>query len=219
LGIAAGSNYAFLDTTQCSVDYIPTLFNITINVQAKNITVLPISDGKDISPSGNISHTSTRQLELISNDQTNLYQSLLGNSFMSSIGNYNISQANSSTPPTEATATLAGVTNAVSAMLDAILVGYASAQLMIGNQSSVTEVVVTTQALQVGQRAYIYAMFAFNLVVMMITLEEAIRTMFWRGLGKWSYVDIDAVIASSWKGGKSLTDGFVDEDRELTNKS
>jgi hypothetical protein len=43
VGIAAGSNYAFLNTTQCSVDHIPTLFNITFDVKAKNITVLPVS--------------------------------------------------------------------------------------------------------------------------------------------------------------------------------
>jgi hypothetical protein len=218
VGITAGSNYAFLNTTQCSVDYIPTLFNITIGVKAKNITVLPISSSKDINPDGNISHTATRQLELISNDQTNLYQSLLGNSFMSSIGNYNISQANSSTPPTEAASSLAGVTNAISAMLDDILVGYASAQLMVGNHSTVAEVVVTTTALQVGQRAYIYTMFALNLVLIIVTFEEAIRTMFWKELRKWNYMDIDAVIASSWKGGRNLTNGFGDEDREVANK-
>ena len=43
VGIAAGSNYAFLNTTQCSVDYIPTLFNITFDVKAKHITFLPVS--------------------------------------------------------------------------------------------------------------------------------------------------------------------------------
>ena len=218
VGITAGSNYAFLNTTQCSVDYIPTLFNITIDVKAKYITVLPISSSEEINLEGNIAHTSTRQLELISNDQTNLYQSLLGNSFMSSIGNYNISQANSSTPLTEATSTLAGVTNAVSAMLDDILVGYASAQLMVGNQSTVTEAVVTTMALKIGQRVYIYAMFAFNLVVVIITFEEAIRTMFWRELGKWNYMDIEAVIVSSWKGGRNITEALGIRGGQMTNK-
>jgi hypothetical protein len=43
MGIAAGSNYAFLSTTQRLVDYLPTLFNITFDVKAKNITALPVS--------------------------------------------------------------------------------------------------------------------------------------------------------------------------------
>ncbi|KAE8445819.1 hypothetical protein EG329_012877 [Mollisiaceae sp. DMI_Dod_QoI] len=219
VGIAAGSNYAFLNETQCSVDYIPTLFNITVDVKAKNITVLPISSSEDINLEGNIAHTSTRQLELISNDQTNLYQSLLGNSFMSSIGNYNISQENSTTPPTEATATLVGVTNAVAAMLDDILVGYASAQLMVGNQSTVTEAVVTTMALKIRQRGYIYAIFVFNLVIVIITFEEAIRTMFWREMGKWNYMDIEAVIVSSWKGGcRNIAEALGDRGGKMANK-
>jgi hypothetical protein len=89
---------------------------------------------------------------------------------------------------------------------------------MVGNHSTVAEVVVTTTALQVGQRAYIYAMFALNLVLIIVTFEEAIRTTFWKELRKWNYMDIDAVIASSWKGGRNLTESFGDEDREVANK-
>ena len=152
MGIAAGSGYAFLNTTQCSIDYIPMLFNITVSVQARNISVIAASPSKDINPEGNLIHAATRQLELISNDQTNLYQSLLGNSFARSIGDYNISQANSSIPLTEASSTLAGLTNSVSAVLDDILIGYASAQLMVGNKSTATEAIVTTMALKIGQR-------------------------------------------------------------------
>jgi hypothetical protein len=78
VGIAARFNYAFPNATQCSVDYIPTLFNITVNVKAKNITVVPVSSSEDANLEGNIAHISTRQLALISNDQTNLYQLLVG---------------------------------------------------------------------------------------------------------------------------------------------
>lgn len=218
LGIAAGSNYASLNTMQCSIDYIPTLFNITVNVEGKDITVVPVSGSEDINPAGNIAHTATRQFELISNDQTNLYQSHLGNSFMSSIWDYNISQANSSVPLSEATATLAGLTNSVSAMLDDMLVAYASAQLMVGNQSTITETVVTKAALRVGNSVYIFAMFALNLVVLMAVFEEAIRTMLWKGLGKWNYMDIGMVIVSSWKGGRNSAETLDDVGGEIMNQ-
>jgi hypothetical protein len=215
MGIAAGSNYAFLNTTQCSIDYIPTLFNITVDVKAKTISVLPGSVTENINPPGNMAHATTRQLELISNDQTNLYQSLLGNSFMDSIGDYNISQANSSTPLREATSTLAGLTNSVSAMLDDILVGYASAQLMVGNQSTVTEAVIITLELKLGQEIYIYAIFLVNLVVLILVLEEMIRTRLWRGLGKWDYMDIGRVIVSSFKGGRNIANALVEWNWEM----
>ncbi|KAH8751478.1 hypothetical protein BGZ57DRAFT_849899 [Hyaloscypha finlandica] len=137
---------------------------------------------------GNLAHASTRHLELISNDQTNPYQALLGNSFLCSIRNYNISQGNSSTPLSEATFTLTQITYSVSAMLDDILVG---AQPM---QSTVTEAVVTSTELKIRLKVYIYAVFVFNLVVLTIAFEEAIRMVFWRELGKWNNMDIEAVI-------------------------
>ena len=212
IGIAAGSNYAFLNMTQCAIDYIPTLFNISVSVIAQNITVVAAATSEDINPKGNITHVSTRQLTLISNDQTNLYQSLLGNSFMGSIGDYNISQANSSNLLTEESSTLTGLTNSVSAVLDDVLVGYASAQLMVGNQSTRTEVVVTDLALKIGQRVYIIAIFAFNLVVVILVFEEAMRTTFWKGLEIWDYMDIEAVIVSSLKGGRKAANSLSDRD-------
>ena len=215
IGIAAGSNYAFLNMTQCTIDYILTLFNISVGIIAQNITVVAAAISEDINPKGNISHVSARQLTLISNDQTNLYQSLLGNSFMGSIGDYNISQANSSNLLTEESSTLAGLTNSVSAVLDDVLVGYASAQLMVGNQSTTTEVVVTDLVLKIGQRVYVIAIFAFNLVVVILVFEEAIRTTFWKGLENWDYMDIEAVIVSSLKGGRKATDSLSDRDGEV----
>lgn len=165
---------------------------------------MPISSAEDIDPSGLIAHVATRQFELISNDQTNLYQSLVGNSFMSSVLNYNISQqAKFGNPPSEATATLRGLTNSVSAMLDDMLVPYASAQLMVGNQSTVTETVVTTSALKIGTSEYIIAMCALNVLILLIVVEEAIRTSFWRGLGKWNYMDVGTVVVSSWNCGRT----------------
>jgi hypothetical protein len=134
---------------------------------------------------------------------------------MASIADYNISQANSSTAITEATSTLAGLTNSVSAMLDDILVGYASAQLMVGKQSTSTEAVITSLKLKLGQRVYIYAIFVLNLVVVMTLLEEAIRTRLWRGLVEWDYMDIGQVIVSGLKGGRKMADSSGEGNGEI----
>jgi hypothetical protein len=37
LAIAAGSDYAFLNTTQCSINFQPTLFNVTVGIVGRNI--------------------------------------------------------------------------------------------------------------------------------------------------------------------------------------
>ena len=38
----------------------------------------------------------------------------------------------------------------------------------------------------------------------MIVVEETIRTVLWRGLGKLNYMDIGTVVVSSWKGGRDI---------------
>jgi hypothetical protein len=71
--IAVGQDYQSLNQTQCSVNFLPTLFNITVHTAAGNMTVVPVSAAPDKDPSGSVIHYTMRQLELISNDQTNLY--------------------------------------------------------------------------------------------------------------------------------------------------
>ena len=102
---------------------------------------------------------------------------------------------------------------------NATIVPADSAQPMVGNQSTVTEAVVTSMELKIGQRVCIYAVFAFNLAVVIIAFEEAIRTMFWRELGKWNYMDIEAVIMSSWNGSRNIAETFSNKGRQMTNKT
>ncbi|CZR51703.1 uncharacterized protein PAC_01580 [Phialocephala subalpina] len=201
LGIAAGQDYRSLNQTQCSVNFVPTIFNVTVHTSAGNLTVVPISAAPDIDPTGNIIHTTIRQMELISNDQTNLYQSLLGNSFMASVGDYIVSQDAVSSE----NATLAGLKNSVAAMLDDILGQYASAQLMVGNQSLVAEATVNVLSMQIGQKVYVYAEIVLNCIVLLIILEEGIRTRGWHGLGAWDYMDIRNLIVSTSKGAQEFT--------------
>lgn len=86
---------------------------------------------------------------------------------------------------------------------DATIVLADSAQPM---QSTVTEAVVTSTELKIRLKVYIYAVFVFNLVVLTIAFEEAIRMVFWRELGKWNNMDIEAVIVSSWSGSRKIAE-------------
>jgi hypothetical protein len=209
LGIAAGDDYAFLNTTQCSIEFNPTAFEVQVNITAKRIVVTPLNSASDIDPSGNLSYVATRQLELISNDQTNLFQSLLGNSFLASISSYNISQANSSAPLTESASTLAGLTNSITAMMDDILLGYGSAQLMVSNQTSPTEATVIIQPMVFGDPLFVFFVIVSNCFCLLLVVEEAIRTNFWKDLQGWDYMDIRSLIHSSSRGGTELADEIV----------
>lgn len=202
LAIAAGSAYSFLNTTQCEFDFTPTLFNVTVDVGNLNITVKPVRTMPDFNPQRNVTRTVMRQFELMSNDMTNLYVSLLGEAFNSSIAAYKMSETFNNRTFTQEEATLAGLTNSMVAMADDMLVAYASAQLMVGRMFTQQPAKVYVYALQFGQPSYIYAIFTLNLVIILAVVFEAVRTAAWSALGRFNYLDPrDLIIAASRGGG------------------
>lgn len=205
LAIAAGEAYGYLNNTQCEFEFTPTLFNVTVDLGNLNITVRPGAMMRDFNPQRNITRTVVRQFELMSNDMTNLYVSLLGEAFNSSIAAYKMSRASASRDPfTEEEATLAGLTNSITAMADDMLVAYASAQLMVGRMFTQQPARVYVYALQFGQPAYIYAIFTLNLVIIFAVLMEAVRTYGWKDLGRFNYLDPRDLIIAASRGGAEI---------------
>ncbi|KAF8852452.1 hypothetical protein BDZ45DRAFT_716973 [Acephala macrosclerotiorum] len=216
LGIASGALYANLNSTQCSIDFRPALFNVTVNIANRNITVTPVAWGTaitDIEPTGFLTFLSTWQFTLVSSDQTSLYSSLVGNSFNASIANYVTSTANTSAIITAGhQASLAGLTNSVSAMIDDILVSYASAQIMVGNDTKTTSASVAMKALQIGEGQYIIAVVIFNAVLFLVVVEEAIRTLGWKTLTDFNYMSPRNLILGSSRGGSGIADDLAKEE-------
>ncbi|KAG6358616.1 hypothetical protein INS49_012134 [Diaporthe citri] len=134
LGIAAGTTYANLNRTQCETFYTPTMFNVSVELGGKNTTVAPVTGNdtvQDIEPSGNSTFLVNWQVQLIASDQTSFYSSPVGNSFNTSIRNYMSSQLllYNSTPSAE-NASLRGLENSITAMVDSMLTVYAGPQAM-----------------------------------------------------------------------------------------
>lgn len=173
-----------MNLAQCSIKYIPALFKITVDTKTKNISVLLVSAAEDINLAGNIIHAATPQLELMSNDQINLYQLLLGSSFIVSFVDNNILQHNFTGTNTEATSTLAELIKSVSAMLEDILVGYASAQIMVGSQLTEADTMITSLKLKLKQTVCIHAIFVVNLLAVAMVLDEVMRARLGKGLVK-----------------------------------
>lgn len=202
LGIAAGESYAALNATQCTVTFTPIVFNVSVSLSDHSINVTETANGDDFAASKNLTRTLIRQFELIANDQTSLYVSVIGDSFNSSIASYNSSVAsNGSLASSEASATLAGLTNSVTAMVEDLLVVYASAQLMIMNDSMLVPTTVDVKAFRYGSGLYIYLTFAINTVIVLLLAEEALRTRGWRDLLYFDYADPRSLIIGASKGG------------------
>lgn len=211
LAITAGEAYSYLNNTQCEFDFTPTLFNVTVDMGNLNITVTPVTTMQDFNPQRNITRTVVRQFELMSNDMTNLYVSLLGEAFNSSIAAYKMSRSSASRNPfTEEEATLAGLTNSITAMADDMLVAYASAQLMVGRMFTQQPAKVYVYALQFGQPGYIYAIFTLNLLIIVAVVFEAVRTVGWSGLGRFNYLDPRDLIIAASRGGTEIADAADD---------
>lgn len=205
LAIAAGSAYKFLNNTQCEFAFVPTLFNVTVDMGNLNITVTPAATMTDFNPQRNITRTVVRQFELMSNDMTNLYVSLLGEAFNSSIEAYKMSRISASRDPIpEDEAVLVGLTNSMTAMTDDMLVAYASAQLMVGRLFTPQPAKVYVYALQFGQPGYIYAIFSLNLLIIFAVVFEAVRTVGWSSLGRFNYLDPRDLIIAASRGGADI---------------
>ena len=211
LGIAAGKSYDNLNATQCTITFIPRTFNVSVSLSDHFINVTDSSSGIDFAASRNLTHVLTRQFELITNDQTDLYVSLIGDSFNSSIASYNSSvSSNDSQSPSEASATLAGLTDSVTAMVDDLLVAYSSAQLMIMNDTSLVPATVEVHAFRYGSGLYIYLTFAINAVVLLLLAEEALRTRGWKDLLYFDHMDPRSLIIGGSMGGCAIADAAKD---------
>ncbi|KAH3993669.1 hypothetical protein HBI56_214400 [Parastagonospora nodorum] len=211
LSIAAGEAYGFLNNTQCEFGFEPMLFNVTVDIGSLNITVKAVEPLQDFNPQRNITRTAVRQFELMSNDMTNLYVSLLGEAFNSSIAAYKMSRASMSRDPfTEEEATIAGLTNSITAMIDDILISYASAQLMVGRLFTQQPARTMVYALQFGQPGYIYAVFTLNLIIIFAVLGEATRTYGWADLGRFNYLDPRDLIIAASRGGAEIAQAADD---------
>jgi hypothetical protein len=203
VAIASGISYQNLNSTQCTLDYVPTKFNVTVGLQERNITVTPIAEHPSLpyqafSAEANLTSVVTRQLEIISNAQTNLYVSLVGNSLNASIADYITAHDSASDRPISLSdATLPGLSNALAAMIDDMMVAYGSAQLMIAKQYTPVPAVFKSTALRIGQNSYIYATLAINCVILVLLLSEGIRTRGWTQVVVLEYSDPAALIVAA----------------------
>jgi len=213
IAFAAGKTYDFLHQIQCTMEFLPKKFWVSVDLVGRNISILALSDADDMTPNYNLIHTVARQFELIANDETNLYTSVVGSAFNNSISDYRTAQAAIGRQPSDRESNLIGVENALTAMADDILVAYASAQLMIGNFSSVVDTAMEVGVLILGEKIYIIAAFVFNMLLLLAILAEAVRTRGWARLPDMDYADLRHVVHASSAGGSLIAES-VDEMQE-----
>ena len=268
-GNTEGGNYLTLNQTQCSVTFIPTLFDISVNLSTSVITVHRAGSAPDIDPTaqhgakfsvwrchtlpdtladlenstttgcgnytaqgrpglGNIATRALRQLNDLSVLDTSLHTSSLGEMFLSLIQNeilyydnttqyqdWNITDFSSDFSRSDTTTNVSintySIEQGLKSLIDDSLLAFASAQLVLHyeNSSQVTTGSLTVGAVLVGTRGYVYSLFAFNLLLIFILIEEMFRTRCWAKLPLFDYNDLKGVIIASSMGGKELANKVV----------
>jgi hypothetical protein len=148
-------------------------------------------------------------------------QSVIGNALNFSIADhrtYISSHGYSGPSQNESQINLIGLQNSIQAMTDDLLVAYASAQLMIANDTRTVDVQVTVSAVRFGQPVYVYSMFVMNTLVVLAMVAEAVRTRGWRGLWGWNYCDFRDLVVASARGGEELLSGVEGDKRRGDGK-
>ncbi|KAJ5855485.1 uncharacterized protein N7529_009429 [Penicillium soppii] len=211
MAFAAGDYYSDLDKVQCAVTFVPTRFNVTVNISDRNITVRKVIESStsvhDIDPHHNITHVTMRQLELISNDQTCFYRSTVGDTFNASISDYRTSITNSTKGNiTESAIIMKGVENALTSLLDDMLVAYASAQSIVAGFKKPAPTLVYVAALRVGSRGYIISSASIIVIIIVLVIAEAIRMRGWRELPIFDYLDDRMLVVGASDGGRGIAE-------------
>ncbi|KAJ5018400.1 hypothetical protein K4K57_005286 [Colletotrichum sp. SAR 10_99] len=164
ISIAAGEKYRVLNTTQCTVDFVPALFQVTVAVKDKSIGVVPMSgvDVQDIDPERILTRSAVKELDSMSNSFQSFHGSVLGDALLSSIAAWNNS-FNAQGLVSESEATLSGLEHAFAVMTDSILAGYGKIQLSHFSEPTTAKVEIDVYVL--GKKAFTSVAVLINAVI------------------------------------------------------
>lgn len=232
LAIASGQNYIEINQTQCSVTFTPTEFRIAVDVIQKQINVSVGHDGPDVqdmdptTANGTFTEwsckyfncdyyqrTGRRGLGLITSQamigitsitriNTSLWTSIVGDVLYQSIQNARL--LNPSLSGDEPI--LLAITNSFESIIDDILLGLSSSQIVIAKSMDQVPVTAVVGAIRIGQASYIYAIAAVNLLLVFLALFELFRTHIWRHLLLFDYRDIKSVMVATSISGTAIAD-------------
>ena len=265
--ITTGSGaYSSLNQSQCSVQFIPTLFNVSVNLFSYAITVTKAGTAPDMDPTsqigqsftawncqslpsslddisfatnnvsgcsnystqgqpglGNLATRALRQLNDLSTLDIALETSNLGEMFLSLVQNEIQYDENSQPNITDidpdsldttnnATIMIYSIEQGIKSLLDDSLLAFASAQLVLNYNTSLnaTNGTLDIGAVRVGSEAYVYILFAFNILLILTFVLAILLTRFWAHLPLFDYKqDSKSIDFAGAMGGRDAAEAVV----------
>lgn len=149
---------------------------------------------------GLIAAQASQGLKIITQINTSLYTSVVGDAFYASINNTLLAQMHGLVHP-DKDAQLYAISRSFESLLDDYLADLSSAQIMIANDTQEVAATAIVGAVKFGQKTWIYAALIINFLMVWVFVFEFFRTNRWKQLLRFDYRDIKSlIIASSLRG-------------------
>ena len=205
VGIKATSWYKDdFDNITCSLEFVPTVFTVTVNAANKTI-VVTVNDTatSDPDPTGLLVNNTVLSLEFLSKMSPSLYVSVLGDAFSYNL-NTTIDTTEDLSSMTRPEAALKATEASFEAILDDILGVYGSGQIMINNETTIKNIEGIFDSYRIGKPLVHAFTLALNLLIILTILFEALRTRFWRDLPKYDMLDLKSTVTAASFGGNGV---------------
>lgn len=232
ISIVGSGSYGDYNLMQCSVNFTQAAFHVKVNVTSStiNVTVLDVNatvldagripQDRPFDGNHHLKSNTMASLSLLAQTASSVAFEALGQSLIDNwrTSNQSISNANVTFDTDQefegnATSIFQAADDSFNAMIDDILLGYGAAQLFWGlgreasDASSISRnasVTSTYDSIRLGQDGYIFATLAINILLILIGLEEAIRTRNWKQMPLLDYLDLKSMIVATSAGGKDI---------------
>ena len=202
VGISATSWYKDdFDNIQCSLEFVPTVFTVTVDVTNQSIVVTANDIAtKDPDPTGLLKNNTVLSLKTLSTMSLSLYVSVLGDAF-----SYNLNTTKQVySDMSRGDAALRATEASFEAILDDILGIYGSGQIFINNDTTIMSIHGSFDSYRIGKPLVHTFSLVLNLLIVLGILIEAFRTRFWRDLPKYDMMDLKSTVTAASFGGKDM---------------
>ena len=151
----------------------------------------------DFEPTGTLRSVTMQSLDLISCMSSNIGVSTLSvtlNTKSGAVSAYNTTyNLNMSVDDT----LIHGAQNMITALVDDLLVAYASRQMVIFGGTDLAPVLKQFDAVRLGSARFIYISLGINVTLVLLVLAETIRTKAWQHLPAFDFTDLQSVMAAA----------------------
>ncbi len=208
----AGQRYSPLERMQCEVSFTPCKYDVVVSPPGKNITVTPAAqcggaDVFDVDPTGRLKCKLVGEISWLPRVATSLYSSMVGDAFMSNINNTGLQGVDGVVLDSNETALLA-VGVSLTAAIDDAFAALSSSQVITYPTTNVP-VSMTIRVLHFGDAWAIYSVLTLSAFILLITVEEAVRTRFWAELPLFDFVDVKSCILGAALGSGTIVKSTV----------